>query len=110
MVKTYRDCFRRDIGIMRHGPPWRRSCLAFGYVLIVVMLCADVDLARVEHVPFEDVLIFDNVMLVLACTAGFAARRKLSPLAYIDPPASAETETDIESERRKWRQKFTASA
>jgi hypothetical protein len=105
---TYRECLQRDLSIMRYGPPWRSRALVFGYSLVLVMLFADVDLVQVEHAPIEQVLLFDMVLLLIASSAGFVARRRLSPLAYVEVQPQAEDL--IEIERAKFAARIRASS
>jgi len=46
---SYREAFRRDLAILRGPCWWRRVALIFGYALVVMMVCADFDLIRVDH-------------------------------------------------------------
>jgi len=107
---TYWEAFRRDVAILRGPCRWRRTALIFGCALAALVPFVDVDLVRVEHASLLEVLLVDDVLLLLACTAGFVARWGLSPLAYLDARVPAESEDALEAERRVWRQKFTENS
>jgi len=106
---SYRDAFPRDLGILRGPSVWRRTALLFGYCLVVVMVCADVDLVRVDHASFEQVLLFDLAILLVANCAGFAARYRWDVRTAAEPAWTDDT-TTVEQARRAWRQKFNVSA
>jgi len=107
---TYRACFQRDLAILRGPPGWRKTLLIFGMVLPIVGLCANVDMVTVDHATVAEIIWFDCGLLVIAATSANTARGWSWSGSTKSEPAIAPEEDAVEAERRKWSQKFTASA
>jgi hypothetical protein len=102
-----REVIKCDVEILRGSAAWRRLTLIFSYALLVVMLCMDVDLVRVDHVSLPAVVWVDAVVMVVATGFAFVARSQSGPLAASPAP---DDDARVAAERANWHRNMRASA
>jgi hypothetical protein len=102
-----RDVIKRDAEILQgSSPAWRRLALIFSYALVLVTIGMSVDLVRVDHVPLQDVVWIDAVVMVVATGLALVARSKSGLLAASPVPG----EDRVAAERANWHRNLRASA